>query len=110
MEFPINSMDNIVLLLVRNAYFNQVFYRQSSATSWQFQSSKNDIFHFGVTVNVGKTSPDGPDILPLVCLAVIFNARTFLFCLRLKIHILIKSFRLVSLAHTATTSSILQSS
>ena len=80
MEFPINSMDNIVLLLVRNAYFNQVFYRQSSATSWQFQSSKNDIFHFGVTVNVGKTSPDGPDILPLVCLPVISNvANIFVF-------------------------------
>ena len=98
MEFAINSMENILfLLLMWNAYFNQVFFRQSSATSWQFQSLKNDIFHFGEAVNFGKTSPDGPDILPLVCLAVIFNARTFLFCLRLKIHILIKSFRLVSL-------------
>ena len=84
-EFAINSMENILfLLLVWNAYLNQVFFRQYSATSWQFQSLKNDIFHFGETVNVGKTSPDGPDILPLVCLAVVFDVRTFSFLFKVE--------------------------
>lgn len=34
------------------------------------------MFHFAATVNVGKTAPDEPDILPFVCLvAVILNVK-----------------------------------